>query len=180
VQQVGGPCSIVYCCLVKCITVLCSEVKCRLHSASSFVSFLPLCFALLFLPHSSSLALPSSSYHRPSTFLFSSLLLLPLRHSLPQGDSNMKLWNDLERLMALSKVDFTIFFRSLSSAASQVDSNDALMVLEPAFYEPCFSQKVRDEDGGSAVSVYKRVTVCVCSAWIDVSQKLDSLHLALE
>ena len=45
-------------------------------------------------------------------------------------------------LLFRSKVDFTIFFRELSEAASQQDSNDALMVLEPAFYEACFSQKV--------------------------------------
>lgn len=42
-----------------------------------------------------------------------------------------------------SKVDFTIFFRLLSDAASQSDSSDALAVLEPSFYEPIYSKQVR-------------------------------------
>ena len=41
-----------------------------------------------------------------------------------------------------SKVDFTIFFRLLSESASQCDSSDALMVLEPAFYEPVYNTQV--------------------------------------
>ena len=41
-----------------------------------------------------------------------------------------------------SKVDFTIFFRLLSEAASQPDSSDALMVLEPSFYEPVYNTQV--------------------------------------
>ena len=41
-----------------------------------------------------------------------------------------------------SKVDFTIFFRLLSDAASQSDSDDALLVLEPSFYEPVYNPQV--------------------------------------
>jgi hypothetical protein len=68
--------------------------------------------------------------------------------------------------MALSKVDFTIFFRSLSSAASQVDSNDALMVLEPAFYEACFSLKVSDKEWGYCCGCMYTCD-CVCLQYLE-------------
>ena len=52
-------------------------------------------------------------------------------------------------------MDYTIFFRELSTAASQVDGNDALMVLEPSFYEPCLGKKVSDcvDDSVAAITV---------------------------
>eukprot|EP00596_Hydrurales_sp_CCMP1899_P009921 CAMPEP_0119045042 /NCGR_PEP_ID=MMETSP1177-20130426/36563_1 /TAXON_ID=2985 /ORGANISM="Ochromonas sp, Strain CCMP1899" /LENGTH=604 /DNA_ID=CAMNT_0007016123 /DNA_START=163 /DNA_END=1974 /DNA_ORIENTATION=+ len=83
---------------------------------------------------------------------------LGLKSFVDENNETMKLWIDLSELMAKSKVDYTILFRELSLAASQVDCNDALMVLEPAFYEPCLHEKISQKisprgSTGSSMSI---------------------------
>ena len=70
----------------------------------------------------------------PSPFPPPSPFLSPYPSPFPPTSSSSSVFR--------SKVDFTIFFRELAVAASQEDSNDALLVLEPSFYEPCFTKKV--------------------------------------
>ena len=76
------------------------------------------------------------SFSFPFSFPFSSLFPIPFSYPspFPPTSSSSSVFR--------SKVDFTIFFRELAVAASQEDSNDALLVLEPSFYEPCFTKKV--------------------------------------
>jgi uncharacterized protein YdiU (UPF0061 family) len=45
---------------------------------------------------------------------------LGLKSFVDDNNETMKLWIDLSELMAKSKVDYTILFRELSQAASQV------------------------------------------------------------
>jgi len=50
------------------------------------------------------------------------------------SENDYTFWGQLEVLLAKSKIDFTIFFRQLSSAADCSDGADALLELQNAFY----------------------------------------------
>lgn len=69
-------------------------------------------------------------------------------------ESDYNLWGQLEVLLAKSKIDFTIFFRQLSSAADCHDGAEALSEIQNAFY-------TEEEVGKTAIDVKEWVK------WLD-------------